>query len=320
MSLALLLLGEVWAKKTEVDWGAALDVQAAAFIPDSGPVQTAAGWQAEGDLAVYPDSFRLMAELDFGGGIGTLFPATLVYLSPERLSVRVGIKKFWFEGGVLPPPWGMESVDPWRNALVSWSALRRPGAGAIQGAYGPDGMVPLGSLIGGGLGIGDQSWGIMGLAGLDLPSGINLIGQPLEDLRGSQLLVGGHAWYQERRVTVSGGLYAHPIDQTPLTFDLGAQVRPKDFWITGEGSVSTAGDLGFMLLGELLPNGRVSPALRLELTRAEGPGAALGVTGNIADFFRLKAEVRYAQRTPSLWAEATLFLPETGARAAKPGW
>ena len=307
-------------KNGDIDFGGAMDLSAAAFIPDSGPIVTGAGWLAEGDLWVRPSGFRLSVELDFGGTTGPLFPETLTYLSPERLSVRVGMKDFWFEGGVLPPPWGIESVDPWRNALASWSALRRPGAGSIQGIFGPDGLVPLGTTIGGGFGFGERDWGAMAMAGLDLPAGMNLLGAPLEDIRNSTMIVGGHVYFLDKKFTFSGGAWAHPFDQGPLVIDAGAQFRPKDVWVSVEGAISLQGSYGFMIQGEMLPGSTMSPVLRLETSAYEGPGAALGVNSTPWEFMRLKAEVRYAQQTPSLWAEATIFTPNLGSRAWRPGW
>lgn len=315
-----LWLGAAWAADADVTVEGALDLAAAAFIPDSGPILTGAGWAAEGDLWVVPDGFQLAVELDLGGSTGPIFPETLTWLTPERLSVRVGMGEVWFEGGVLPPPWGVESVDPWRNALASWSALRRPGAGAIQGAFGPDGLVPLGATIGGGFGAGSRDRGIMGMAGLDLPGGMNLLSDPLEDVRGASLIVGGHGFFLDRKTTFSGGAWAHPFDDGPLTIDAGVQFRPTGWWLTAEGAVALNGAYGLLLQGELAPGGVVSPVLRLESTSYEGWGAALGVCSTPWEVARLKAEVRYAAQTPSLWAEAALFSKGAGRRTWRPGW
>jgi hypothetical protein len=132
--------------------------------------------------------------------------------------------------------------------------------------------------------------------------------------------MGGYGWYYNKQVTINGGLYAHPFDGGPLTIDLGAQFRPHDVWITGEVVANLQGAMGLMVQGELLPGGVVSPVLQLEATQGEGPGAGLGVCSNPWEIVRLKAEVRYAQQTPSLWAEATLFTPELGSRNLRPGW
>jgi hypothetical protein len=292
--------------------GGALDLQTAAYIPDSGPIQSGAGWQAEGDLSFNPGGFRFTLELDFGGGLGTIFPESLLFLAPERASVQVGAKGWWFEGGFLPPPWGMEATDSWRNPLISWSLLRRPGAGSIQGIFGPDGLVPLGTLIGGGFGYTEREGGVVALAGLDLPGGMNLLGEPLEDVRNSTLLVGGQGFYVGQNILFKGGFYGHPIDDGPLTLDAGVQIRPELLWVTVEGAATFTGQYGLMAQGEFLPRGQASPVLRLEMTNL-GFGGSLGLCGDFWEFVRLKLEARYSEQTPSLWAEATLYTPKTRA-------
>lgn len=298
-----MLLWVTMAAAAELEAGAAVDCALGGTLEQS-DVQTEAGWQVEGDLMLPPApvGFRLEMDVDlaFSSEVNSV-SATATRLVPEWMVVTAGTPTVWFAGGVHASEWGTEETDPWRNAMVTESMMSEE-------------LLPGGSILGASLGTGSDGATAWIIGGLEVPDGLNLVGEVGQDISTSVPLVGAGASWEAGLVEIAAGAFSRPFAGDPLRLDLGAELKLTGVWLTGEVAGDVRGSAGGLLQAQFLPRGPVSPVVRAESTSASGVGGSIGVVSSWAQVLRVKAEARYVREQPSVWLEAALYTKGMGER------
>ena len=256
--------------------------------------------QLEGDLRAEGQALAFEVQLDTAAtftGDGVFLYA----LGPERL-VGEGFGKNWRVAlGVEAAPFRMESVDPWRNAMVTYTLLSR--------------HVPA-SVLGGSFVLGNQQASLTLLAGGELATtnvfALDTLG-PVPFVAGARgkfdveiVEIGLGAWAGGQGQPVFGGLEVGARVDAGL---VGAQVEAvSDFRSVYAVSAQ----------GEVFPGGLMSPVARVEFA-PEGFGVGAGLSSTLFDVLRLKAEATYQAGAAGVFLEAALFSNWPGDDAPRGG-
>ncbi len=281
----LILLSLALADDVQV--GGAIDLAGGSdFTGDSG---VGLGLrQVEGDLRVEGENVGVELQLDTAAVL-TGDGLFIYSLGPERL-VGEGFGKGWrLAGGVYQAPFRMESVDPWRNALVTPSLVSR--------------RVP-GAMLGGELTLGGPVASVVLVAG-GQPYTTNVF--DLDQAGPMPFLAGARGEFDVEVVELGLGAWAGGINGAPFGgLEAGARL---DLLIVGaEAEIVTdlRDDHALSLQGEIWPDGLFSPVTRVEFA-SEGFGVAVGASSTIADIVKLKAEASYQAGNAGVYLEAAVF-------------
>lgn len=256
--------------------------------------------QLEGDLRAGSGALAFELQLDTAAtftGDGVFLYA----LGPERL-VGEGLGKDWrLSLGIEKAPFRVESVDPWHNALVSYTMLSR---------HVPD------SVLGAALVLGPPQTNLTLLAGGQLGS-TNVFA--FEQWTPMPFLVGARGKFDVDAVELAAGAWAGGLDRFELGgLELAARVDAGLVGAQAEvvSNLSTAHAASVQ--GELWPRGLLSPVARVEVA-TEGLGVAAGLSSTLFDLLRLKAEAGYQAGAAGIYVEAAVFSAWPGDDAPRGG-
>lgn len=300
----------MYAKEDHMSPLVLVGIAGAAELVAGGGVELAAGvvhganaWtaeagvrQVEGDLRVIEGGFEAALQLDARIGIAPVFVASIV---PEELGLAGDLGPVWLRGGIAPAPWRVEAVDGWDTTLVTWSVEDRR---ALPGSF-----------LAAEIGIGDRDKGVAFLGGLDLGTGLELLGDVGGQLTRAPLLTGVHGRVGGQGVKLGGGIFAWP-DSPAVVAQGGATFEFDDLTLEAQAVGGWNATFGAHVQGALFPKGVATPVARVEILGAQ-PGGAVGVQVKPTGWLFLKAEVAYAEGAPQGWVEVAMFgETRTGAK------
>ena len=290
MHMLLLSFASSLAADTQV--GGAADFIAGIAVGEGGGALTLGLRQAEGDIKVGSDDFAFEAQVDVAAtfsGDGIL----LYSIAPERLLIEGGGRGWKAWGGVFPGFFRLESVDPWRNQMVT---------GSLASA-----LVP-GAILGGGAEFGGPSAWVNVMVGA-LPATVDVFRLDDTSMGPMPFSAGARGRFDVQSVHFGGGAWFGG-DIAALGFgglelggaiDLGV-VSPYGELVTDLRD-EHAGQLG----ADLFPDGAVSPGARVELDSHRGFGVAVGVASTLFEILRIKGEASYQAGNPGVYLEVAVF-------------
>ena len=288
--MLLLLAAPSFAADAQL--GGAVDFIAGVTVGEDGGAAALGLRQAEGDIKVGGQDFAFVTQLDVAATLSGdgLF---LYSLAPERLLIEGGGPSWKAWGGIFPAFFRMESVDPWRNQMVT---------GSLASARVP------GAILGGGVEFGGPTAWLDLLVGAR-PATVDVFRLDDVGLGSLPFIAGARGRFDIQVVHFGGGAWFGG-DFAALGFggmelggnvDLGV-VSPYAELVTD----LQDGHAGF-LGADLFPSGVVSPGARVELDSARGFGVGVNVASTLFDILRLKGEASYQAGNPGIYLEVAVF-------------
>lgn len=287
--MLLLLLHPAFAADTQL--GGAVDLLAGVSVVGDGAVGSFGLRQAEGDLQVGSREFSFVTQLDLAATVSGegIF---LYSIAPERLYVQGAGRGWTLQGGVFPGFFRQESVDPWRNSMVSNSLASARTPGAILGANAALG--------------GPKAWAelMVGFAPStvdvfrfdDAPVALPFIAGARGRFDLGTAHLSGGAWF-------GGGFGSLGFGGLELGGDVDLGVVDPYGEFVSDLRDGHAGFLG----ADLFPSSPVSPGARVEFDSQRGFGVGVDVASTFFDILRIKAEASYQAGNPGVYLEVAVF-------------